>query len=78
MIEAKTMDDLVRDKMAKEQYAVGKEQTDELRFAGYETLHQRSLKEIAACFANVLKSRPNIKHIDWEIGKPIKITYVVQ
>jgi hypothetical protein len=72
------MDDIVRSKLAQEEYVAGREKTEELKFAGYETLHERSREEIAECLVNVLKSRPRIKRVDWVVGQPLKITYVTQ
>jgi len=78
MLKPKTQNDIVRQKLEKEEYLSGRDYRDVLKFAGYETLHERSLEEIAQCFANILKSRPGIKELLWKAGQPVEVVYRVR
>jgi len=46
----------------------------EVAIPGIENLHEKSVKEIGAVLANVLRTEPNIVKLEWELGKPIKLT----
>jgi len=48
--------------------------TREIAIPGIENLHERSAKEIGLVLANVLRTEPNIVKLEWEIGKPIRLT----
>lgn len=50
-----------------------REVTDILKIPGIEKLHLKSVDEIAAVLANVLKSRPGVKSFKFVVGSHIEI-----
>ena len=49
--------------------------TEKLRIPGIETLHTKTVDEIAATLANVVRSRAHLLEIRWSIGEFIEVTF---
>lgn len=47
--------------------------TESIRLPGLETLHTKSLQEVAEIITNVLKSRSNLVGIKWMFGSSMEL-----
>jgi len=66
----KTQDDIVRDQVG----YLPKEDVRKVMIPGMETLHTRSIPEIAEVLANVLRMEPSIKELRWVVGEYFELT----
>ena len=66
----KTQDDIVRD-------SIGYQPQEEVRkviLPGIETLHTKSIPEIAEVLANVLRMESSVTELKWVVGKYFELT----
>ena len=71
---ARTQDDLVKEHQAVEGYI--ELVTDKVTLPGLKHLHLKTKKESAETLTMILKMRPKINGIKWDVGKDyIEITY---
>lgn len=78
IFDPQTQQDLVDLRSMDDDYAPGKEVTEDIKLPGLESLHQMPKDKAAMFFVNVLKCRPCITRIEYKVGKPyITISYLV-
>lgn len=73
MKSIKTQEDIVRAaKGFREKY-----ETRKLKLPGIETLHTKTLEEIAEVLAIALKSQSNVVEVRYRVGEHVELTYEV-
>jgi hypothetical protein len=48
---------------------------EKIKLPGIETLHTKSMEDIAEVLTNVIKSKTNIKEMRWVLGSYIELTW---
>jgi GrpB-like predicted nucleotidyltransferase (UPF0157 family) len=70
----RTQADIVAEQAIQE--GKGKERVERIYLPGLEQLHVKPREEQAMVFVNLLKSRPNITSMYWELGREyIELSY---